>query len=127
MPKPPPLIAVLFSVYVSAALVIFPHEYAWSQTDTPPEVSMCQAAMQQLYLWCRKQQSGAMAGYNCEKARLDVNSYCYHENLPKLSCAAAQKESELWCGGNAIEIPGYTSFHCSETQIRVRSFCFGGR
>ncbi len=110
---------------VSLALAILSVD-AWSQ-EVPPEVSMCQSAMKQLYLWCGNQQQGSVqAGFNCAQATNDVERLCYHDNLPKLGCAAAQKESELWCGGNVTQSV-MTGYNCTKVQRKVRALCFGER
>jgi len=107
------------------ALLVVTCGSAWSQTDMQRATSACQASLQQMQLWCGKhQQPGFLAGANCNEASSNIDRFCYDERLPQLGCAAAQRESELWCGGNS----NFSGFHvgskCSESQRKVNSYCF---
>jgi len=107
------------------ALLVVSCVPAWSQTDTQRVASACQASLQQMYQWCGKQQQpGFLAGSNCSEATTNVTRFCYHEGLPQLGCAAAQRENELWCGGNSNFSGFLAGSKCGESQNKVRSYCF---
>jgi len=97
---------------------------AFAQLDSQRISAACQTSMQQLFLMCGNQQTGFLAGANCNEAMSNVDRICYDARTPQLSCAAAQKESELWCGGNSMFVGFMAGMKCNEARRKVQGNCF---
>jgi hypothetical protein len=99
---------------------------AWPQSESSDAMSACRGALRQMIFFCTNRSgSSGSNGYACEQRKSDVDRLCYIDRLPELGCAAAQKETQLWCTDKIAQNanPGLVGVHCLDARSKVKNLC----
>jgi hypothetical protein len=99
---------------------------AWPQSENSDAMSACRGAMRQLIFFCTDRSGNSGSNGNiCEQRKSDVDRLCYFDGLPELGCAAAQKETQLWCTDKMAQNanPKLVGQHCLDARSKVKNLC----